>query len=88
MYVQKCLHGEYYCAPYDIYDNIDETITILAHSTDTRSLYDYAPSLKDNPLVKTDNKFDDWLLEDTRRMVHQGILDNCDDFFLSVANLE
>ena len=60
MYVQNCLYGGCYYTPYDIYGNIDETTTILAHPTDTWSLCDNAPSFKDNPLVKTDDEFDDW----------------------------
>ena len=51
----------------------------LAHSTDTWSLCDNAPSFKENLLVKNDDEFEDWLFEDTRRMVHQGVLDNCDN---------
>ena len=52
------------------------------------SLCDNAPSFKDNPLAKTDTKFDDFLLEDTRRMVHQGMLDDCKDYFVSATDLE
>ena len=63
-------------------------MTILAHSTDTWSLCDNAPSFKDNLLVKNDNKFETWLLEDTRQKVHQGMLDNCEDYFVSAAILK
>ena len=53
-------------------------MTILAHSTDTWSLCDNAYAFKDeNPLIKNDDEFEQWLLEDIRRMVHQGKLDNC-----------
>ena len=66
MYVQKCLHGGYYYAPYDIYGNTDETTTTLAYSTDTWSLWDNSPTFKEFPLVKSNDEFEDWLLEDTR----------------------
>lgn len=39
--------------------------------------------------VKDDEEtFDDWILKDTRLMVHQGLLDKCEDFFVSIADLE
>ena len=71
MYVHKCLHGEYYYATYGICSDIDEATAILAHSTNTWSLCDSAPSFKDNLLVKIDDTFDDWLLQDTRQMDNQ-----------------
>ena len=52
------------------------------------SLCDNPPAFKENPLIKSDDEFEDWLLEDTRRMVHQGMLDNCEDYFVSAADLE
>ena len=85
MYVQKCLHGEYYYALSDIYRDTDKTTTILAHSTDTWLLCNNAPAFKENPLIKNDNEFEDYLLEDT---VHQGMLDDCEHYFVSAADLE
>ena len=63
IYAQKCLQDEFCYESYDIYGNTEESTTILAHSTDTWSLCDNAPSFKDNPMVKSDDEFDKWLLE-------------------------
>ena len=52
IYVQKCLHGEYCYAPYEIYGDKDETMTIPTHSTDTCSLCNNAPTFKENPLSR------------------------------------
>ena len=80
LYVQKCLHGEYYYESCEIYGDTDESTTILAHSTDTWSLWDSAPPLKDNPISNNPYDFDQWLLEENRRMAHQGMLDKCSDY--------
>ena len=39
-------------------------------------------------MVKSDDKFDKWLLEDTRQMALQVMLDACEDYFASVSDLE
>ena len=75
LYVQKCLHGEYYYESCKIYGHMEESTNILAHSTNAWTLCNTAPSFKEDPLVKCTNEFDTWLLEDNRRMVHQGMLD-------------
>ena len=66
-YVQKGLHWEFYYNYYDVYGDTDELTTILAHSTDTWTLCNTAPSFKDNPMVKNDNEFNEQLLEDNRQ---------------------
>ena len=63
----------------------DKITDILAHSTDTWSLYENAPLLSKNPMVKSNEAFDAWLLEYNRCMVHQGMPDNC---FVSAADFE
>ena len=85
--MQKCLHREYHYAPYDIYGNTEETTTILAHSTNTWSLCNNASLFNENSVVKSDEELDNCLLDNTIRMVHQGMLDNCDDFLVSTADL-
>ena len=39
-------------------------------------------------MVTSDDEFDNWLLEDTRTMANQGILDECEDDFVSALDLE
>ena len=87
IHVQKYLCGEYYYVPYDICGNTDETMDILAHSTDSWSLCKNAPLLNENPNVRSDEKFDEQLLKDNRCLVHQGMLDSCEDYFVSAADL-
>ena len=58
LYMQKCLRGELYYEPCDIYGDTDDSTTILAHSTDSWTLCDNAPTFKDNSLV-TENNFDE-----------------------------
>ena len=88
IYVQKCLHGEYYCDSYDVYGDTDESTTILAHSTNTWTLCNTAPSFNDNHMVKNDNEFDNWLLEANRMMAHQGLLNVHSDYNVYEADLE
>ena len=38
LYVQKCLHGDYYYESCEIYGDTDKSTTLMAHSTDTWSL--------------------------------------------------
>ena len=79
LYVQKCLHGEYYYESCGIYGDIDRSTTIMAQSMDTWSLYD-------TPDVPYD--FDQWLLEENRRMAYQGLLDECSDYNVFEVDLE
>ena len=65
LFVQKCLHGEYYYQSSEIYGDTDKSTTIMAHSTDIWSLCDSASSLKDNPISDIPYDFDQWLLEKT-----------------------
>ena len=88
LYVRKCLHCEYCYKSCEIYSDTDESTTISAHSTDSWSLYDSAPPLKDNPISILDNNFDQWLLEENRQMVHQGFLDEYSDYNVFEADLE
>ena len=62
LYVQKCLHGDYYYEPCEIYGDTDQSTTIMAHSTDTWSLCETPPESFD---------YDEWLLEENRRMAYQ-----------------
>ena len=71
-----------------IYEDTDKSTTILAHSTDTWSLCNNVRSFKDNLMIKSDYKFDEWLLEDNRQMAHQGMLDECNDYQVYEADLE
>ena len=73
LYVQKCLHGEYYYESCETYGDTDTSTTIMAYSTDTWSLCDSA-TMEDNPNTHVDNDFDQWLLEENRRMAYQGML--------------
>lgn len=68
MYVQKYLHGEHYYIPYNIYDNTEETVDILPHSTDTWLLCDNVYLLSENSNVKSDEEFEEWMLEDPHRI--------------------
>ena len=88
MYVQKCLHVEYYYKLYNIYGDTDESTTILAHSTNTWPLCNAAPSFKDNPLAKSDNEFDEWLLKVNRRMAYKGMVDECKEYHVFETCLE
>ena len=45
-------------------------------------------AFKNNPFVKGDDTFEYWVLEDIRQMAHQGMLDECEDYFVSEADLE
>lgn len=38
--------------------------------------------------VSSDKDFTELMLEDAGRMVHQGILDDCADYYVSAADLE
>ena len=81
-------HGEYYYNSHDVYSDTNESTTILAHSNNTWTLCDAAPSFKDNPMVKNDNEFDNWLLEEIRKIVYQGLLDKYSDYNVYKADLE
>ena len=87
LYMQKCLRVELCYELCNIYGDIDDSTTILAHLTDSWSLCDNAPTFKDNPLV-TDNNFNEWLLEDNRRMPYQRMLDECSDYNIFEAGKE
>ena len=39
-------------------------------------------------MVKNNDAFDKWLLEDNRRMSHQGMLDECKDYRVFEVDLE
>ena len=39
-------------------------------------------------MVKSGDKFDEWLLKDNRWMAHQGMLDECKDYHVYEADLE
>ena len=86
--MQKCLHGEYYYKSCEIYGDTYKSTTILAHSTDTWSLCNSAPPLKNTPISNVTNNFDQWLLEENRRMAHQGFLDEYSDYNVFAADLE
>ena len=58
------------------------------YSTDSWSLCDNAPPLKDNPISNINNVFYQWLLEENRQMAHQGFLDECSDYKVFEADLE
>ena len=88
LYVHKYLRGEYHYEPFEIYGDTNESTTILAHSTDSWSLCDSVSSFKDNPMVKSDDEFDKWLLEQNRQMVYQGMTDEYKDYQVYEANLE
>lgn len=81
MLVQKYIHRECYYALYNIYGNTEEIMDMLAHSTDLWSFCEHTPLLNVIPNVIIDDKFKKLIFEDTRRIVHQGMLDNCKDYF-------
>ena len=58
LYVQTGLCNELFYEPCNIYEDKDDLTIILAHSTDSWSLCDSAPTFKDNPMV-IDNNFDE-----------------------------
>lgn len=87
LYIQKCLHGEYYYEPCEIYGDTDKTTTIMAHSTDTCSLCEQASMATDIP-VQPDDSYNQWLLEENRRMAYQGHLDQCSDYNVFEIDLE
>lgn len=55
LYVQNCLHGEYYYESCEIYGDTDTSTTIVAHSTDTWSLYENAHMVTDLPEQPVDS---------------------------------
>ena len=58
------------------------------HTQSTHPATFWRSSFKDNWLFQNDEEFNNELLEDTRKMVCQGLLDNCEDYFVSVLDLE
>lgn len=61
------------CTIQPLYSDIEETVDILTHSADSWSLCDNASLLSENPNIRSDKEFDGWMIEDTQRMVHQGM---------------
>ena len=44
--------------------------------------------MKDNPIDRVDTDFNQWLLEENRRMAYQGMLDECSDYNVFEAEIE
>ena len=44
--------------------------------------------MSENSNIISDEELDKWLLKNNRHMVHQRLLDNCEDFLVSAADLK
>ena len=65
-----------------IYWDIDQVIDVLAHATDNWTLYDNAPLLSENPKIRSNEEFNEWILQDTQQIVQQRLLDESEYHFV------
>ena len=80
---------DFYYESCDLYGDIRESTTLLAHSTDVWTLCDIPPDVPiDIPPDLHDSFADDQVLEDNQRMAYQGMLDRCSDLNVFETDIE
>ena len=85
LYVERCSEmGEMYSACLGkIVDNPKLALDVLASSTDSWTLCSGAPPMKDQiNVINEEDSIDQW-----KTLVHQGILDHCEDYHVNQADL-
>ena len=97
LHAQYCYCGDIYYQPIEIYgddlDATDKTIEMMTNSTESWSLCDGAPPLQGHSILSFGSKkqcnseidFDRQVMKQNCRLAYQGLLDNCDDIGVTVA---
>ena len=88
-------YGELYCKSCEIYVGDDptktkEAIDRMAHSSKVWSLCDNVPPFQVNPMLclRSKMEYDQQVIERNQQLTYQGLLDNCKDAGIAIAELQ